>query len=265
MIRKTSKQWHPHKQAFTLIELLVVIAIIALLMGILMPALSAVRKQAASIACQSNIRQMTMAMNLYTQNNDGKTMPFTHTAGKYWFFQLAPFLSAKDYKNDPEGHKEQMEVAFCPSAKKRRPETNWGTATTAWRFMEGEGSYGMNLWLLPNNKVYPEFEKANYYKKYTNANANVPVIGDSVWVGSYPYHTDFMPEDLTGEIGYPGYPHAPQKYMGRFCIDRHNKAINLSFGDSHIERVQLKDLWLKNWHRNFKATTEVKTDRKLGS
>ncbi|MHC4494929.1 MAG: type II secretion system protein, partial [Planctomycetota bacterium] len=54
-----------NRRAFTLIELLVVIAIIALLLSILMPVLSYVRKQARSSACQSNLRQLWLAMNLY--------------------------------------------------------------------------------------------------------------------------------------------------------------------------------------------------------
>ena len=49
------------KNGFTLIELLVVIAIIALLMGILMPALQRVRKMARGIACTSNLRSLMIA------------------------------------------------------------------------------------------------------------------------------------------------------------------------------------------------------------
>ncbi len=85
---------------FTLIELLVVIAIIALLMAILMPALSYVRKQARSSACQSNLRQLCLAMNLYALDHDDLTMPFSHQPGEYWFHQMAPYLSAKDYKDN---------------------------------------------------------------------------------------------------------------------------------------------------------------------
>ena len=247
------------QRAFTLIELLVVIAIIAVLMGILMPALSVARKQAATMACQSNLKQMALAMNLYTLDNEGKTMPFSHAAGEYWFHQLAPYLSAKEYKNDPEGHKAQMKVAFCPTARKRVNEDAYGSATTAWRFMEGEGSYGLNLWLLPENTLYPE-GKASHFKKYTDASGDVPVLGDSVWVGSWPSHGDTMPKDLTGDIGYPGYPHQGGRFMGRFCIDRHRNAINIGFVDSHVQRVPLTDLWQLKWHRNSKPTSEVKTE-----
>lgn len=60
-----------HK-AFTLVELLVVIAIIALLMAILLPALSKAREQGKRIVCLSNLRQLTVAWTAYAQMNSEK-------------------------------------------------------------------------------------------------------------------------------------------------------------------------------------------------
>jgi prepilin-type N-terminal cleavage/methylation domain-containing protein/prepilin-type processing-associated H-X9-DG protein len=58
--------------AFTLIELLVVMSMIALLMGILLPALQKARAQAKSAVCMSNLRQLTLAWTAYAEDNDGK-------------------------------------------------------------------------------------------------------------------------------------------------------------------------------------------------
>ena len=62
------------KRGFTLIELLVVIAIIALLVSILMPALSKVREQARQTVCGTNLHQFGLALTQYTGDNDDKIM-----------------------------------------------------------------------------------------------------------------------------------------------------------------------------------------------
>jgi prepilin-type N-terminal cleavage/methylation domain-containing protein len=59
------------RKGFTLIELLVVISIIALLMSILMPALSRVKKQAQSVACMSRLKSWGLIYKLYTDDYQG--------------------------------------------------------------------------------------------------------------------------------------------------------------------------------------------------
>ena len=101
------------RQGFTLIELLVVIAIIALLMGILMPALRKVREQGKDVICRNNLRQIGIAANLYAEANN-MLIPRSAewSAGiEPWFQLFMLYLSQKDI----DGDYRSVDIFRCPS------------------------------------------------------------------------------------------------------------------------------------------------------
>src|SRR3954463_6304946 len=81
----------PSTGGFTLVELLVVIGIIAVLISVLLPALSKARRAAATVQCASNMRQISNAMLMYINANKGhlppcvlQPMPDSYPNGWWW-------------------------------------------------------------------------------------------------------------------------------------------------------------------------------------
>lgn len=141
----------PYPCGFTLIELLVVIAIIALLIGILLPALGSARETAKDVLCKSNQRQLATATLVYANDYKGKFPPvlggpfvIDPENGKrnmVWYDEnrLGRYLPQEDFRN--------------VSASNQENPTIGGTVLRCPNHPDGSRSYTMNHWAASAGEV----------------------------------------------------------------------------------------------------------------
>jgi prepilin-type N-terminal cleavage/methylation domain-containing protein len=232
------------RTGFTLIELLVVIAIIALLMAILMPALQRVRRQARTVACQSNLHQWSLIWAMYTEDTGG--------------YFPSSVLTWRDFVED---YHREKEITLCPSAIKlysdgARPplgawEQTWDQAATDASGRAFASSYGINQWVLNSSDVVGGRVLEQLWRNIHIKGAHeVMFFGDCAITGATPLDTDRPPEfdgDCANVWGQGG----SIDEIRRFCMNRHSGFLTGLFLDWSVRKVGLKELWTLKWHRQF--------------
>jgi prepilin-type N-terminal cleavage/methylation domain-containing protein/prepilin-type processing-associated H-X9-DG protein len=120
------------RPAFTLVELLVVIGIIAVLIAILLPAMSRARDQARRTQCMAQLRNMGQSIMMYAGENKGKIPQHSSTPNPLWLWDIAfatrdalvkPAAGLADGSMTPAGGARQ--VLYCPSFAEQNLDELW--------------------------------------------------------------------------------------------------------------------------------------------
>ena len=222
--------------AFTLIELLVVIAIIAILAAMLLPALSKAKQRAGRIGCLNNLRQFNLANQMYVNDHRGRSINYEASQG-LWIDRLIVYAAA-NRRGYSLGGPDYYGTA----------NAYWGPLSSYFGVSAGSyGAFALNSWVYSDKPM--ESQVGAYY--FGNLDSvpkpsETPLIGDAMWMDAWPSPADGIPVDR--EKGGGG-------GIANFCLNRHNKSINLSFLDGSGRSVVVDKLKTLYWstHPNWPA------------
>ncbi|MCF7976029.1 MAG: type II secretion system GspH family protein [Phycisphaerae bacterium] len=253
------------RSGFTLIELLVVIAIIAVLMGILMPALQRVKKQARSVMCRANLKEWGSIWSLYLNDSQYK-FPVRYSNSGRWIDTLWNYYKNENFRLCP--------TASRPANSDGTPSggpSDWGSTFYAWgkllpdnnRPETTSGSYGFNEWLsTPDPSANTLFggPKSWYYKTSSIKQASeVPLFADCFFFSFHARNGDTLPQTDDETLPFRSSFTGSGNSINRIFLNRHEGAINMLFVDFHVEKVNLKKLFGFKYHTQYRVNLDIPT------